>query len=158
MKLLGKKSFNGRDYDIQDTKGFLNLEDFDLPVDFYGGRIQKVAVTDIPGVYMLVGKHKVVDMMIVLEEYEDPENQEVVYKNQDGEEISGDDEVPNDYKGNTGEGKSDPGIPFSEDDDYHSYTNKELTAMLEQLGIEVPSKAVKAELVELLEEAIAQTE
>lgn len=142
MKLLGKKSFNGRDYDIQDTKGFLNLEDFDLPVDFYGGRIQKVATTDIPGVYMLVGKHKVVDLMIILKEYEDPD----------------DEEVPTDYKGSTGEGTSDPGIPFSEDDDYHSYTNKELTAMLEQLGIEVPSKAVKAELVELLEEAITQTE
>lgn len=120
MKLLGSTTFNGKKYEIEDVRGFHNPEDFGLPEGFYGGRVDKVAGTNEPYIFLMVEKHKVIDIMQVEEPEEEPEAIE-------------EDEVP-----------------FVDNEvDYYSYTNDELRAMLLELGIEVPKKANKDELVDL---------
>ena len=119
MKLLGKTEYEDKEYAIEDTRGFYEPIEFDLKQGFYGGRVDKVAGTEVKGLYMLVEKHKVIDLMLIEEEIEDEEKE----------------------------------VPFSEELDLYQYTNDELRKMLYELGVEVPSKANKDELVAMFAQA-----
>lgn len=124
MKILSSKSFNGKEYSIDDVRGFLDTSDFNLDSTFYGGRVDKIGGTNIAGLYLLVESHEVIDLMIIEEEYEDLDEEEY-------EEVEE--------------------VPFSEEIDYQDYTNAELRAMLEEAGVEVPSRATKDELIALFD-------
>ena len=75
MKLLGKTKLYSKEYTIKDVKGFKDPSDFGLSDSFYGGRVDKIAGTDVVGLYMLVEKHTVIDLMILEEEIEDEEKE-----------------------------------------------------------------------------------
>lgn len=72
MKLLGSTEYEDKEYAIEDTRGFYKPIEFGLKQGFYGGRVDKVAGTEVKGLYMLVEKHKVIDLMLV-EQSEEPE-------------------------------------------------------------------------------------
>lgn len=114
MKLLGSTEFNGKKYTIQDVNGFHEPKDFGFKDDYYGGRVDRIAGTNEPGLFLVVEKHTVIDLL-----YAEPE---IKYEE----------------------------LPF-EDIDLTTYTNAELKHMLGDLGIEVPDRAVKKELIELIE-------
>lgn len=111
MKLLGKTKLYSKEYTIKDVKGFQDPSEFGLSDSFYGGRVDKIAGTDVVGLYMLVEKHTVIDLMILEEEYE------------------------------------------GQEEDLRKLTNEELRNRLEQLGVEVPAKANKDELINLFSQA-----
>jgi hypothetical protein len=129
MKLLGKTKLYSKEYTIKDVKGFKDPSDFGLSDSFYGGRVDKIAGTNVVGLYMLVEKHNVIDLMILEEEYEGQE--------EDTQEVPLEE------------------IPFTEDqeEDLRKLTNEELRNRLEQLGVEVPAKANKDELINLFSQA-----
>lgn len=140
MKLLGSTMFNGKDYVIEDVRGFHDPEDFGLPEGFYGGRVDKVAGTDEPYIFLLVEKHKVIDIMLV-ERPEEPET--------DLNDAGSNEEIEPEEPETEEEPEIVEETPFVEDVDYYNYTNDELRAMLLELDIEAPKKATKDELVAL---------
>lgn len=136
MKLLGSTTFNGKKYEIEDVRGFHNPEDFGLPEGFYGGRVDKVAGTNEPYIFLMVEKHKVIDIMQV----EEPEIDPYATTDEPGELKESEEK----------EVEADAEVPFEEEGlDYYSYTNDELRTMLLELGIEAPKKTTKDELVAL---------
>lgn len=136
MKLLNSTTYKDKDFEIGDVRGFIDPIDFGLPVGFYGGRVNKVAKTDYPGIYLMVEKHVVIDILIKEEEFN-------VNKAADSPEgTEGDDGVEK--------------VPYPENReliveeiDYYSHTNDELRDMLLKIGIEAPKRATKDELVAL---------
>ena len=131
MKLLNSTTYKGKDFEIGDVRGFIDPIDFGLPVGFYGGRVDKVAKTDYPGIYLMVEKHVVIDILIKEEEFKEEEFN--VNKAADSPE-------------GTEEGEGVEEIPFI---NYFNYTNDELRDMLLEIGIEAPKRATKDELVAL---------
>lgn len=123
MELLNSTMYDGKEFSIEDVRGFIEPIKFGLPVGFYGGRVDQVAKTDDPEVFLLVEKHKVIDILI---------------KKSDRE--------PETKKG-TGEAEEDK--EESEVIDYTQYTNDELRTMLLEKGIEAPKRAIKEELIAL---------
>ena len=66
MILLNSLSFNGKRYELNDSKGFMFPErDYKLPVGFYGGRVDKLAKTDVKGLYMCLEGMKPIDLIIL---------------------------------------------------------------------------------------------
>lgn len=127
MKLIGSTVYEGKQYNITDVKKFLKPSDLGLDTNYYGGRIKRIGTLKLKGVYLLLDAFsEEFDILIVEEEL-------VVLKNQDGEEINGSEEVP------------------SVETDLFQLTNKELKAILEDNGVEYDDKAVKKELVALIE-------
>ena len=114
MKLLNSLTHDDIEYDINSIGpgGFVSGEKFGLPGGFYGGRVDKVAHTNIPGLYMCMEGMKVIDLLVV-----------------EVEEI---DQVV--------KGLLDP----------EDFTSKELQEIAAKLGKEVPSKATKPEIVEII--------
>ena len=65
MILVNSLSFNGKTYELNDTKGFMFPErDYKLPVGFYGGRVDKLAKTEIKGLYMCMEGMKPIDLLV----------------------------------------------------------------------------------------------
>lgn len=107
MKLLNTTTLDGKQYTINDVKGFESLETHNIPIGFYGGRVDKLAKTNVKGLYMCMEDMKVIDLLE---------------------------------------------IPFTEEPKLlGEMTNKELIALLEEKGIEVPKKYTKNDLLMLLE-------
>ena len=107
MRLLNSKIYRGKTYTVIDGTGFESLEKHNLPIGFYGGRVDKLAKTNVKGLYMCMEDMAVIDLLE---------------------------------------------IPFSEEPkSLKEMTNKELVALLEDKGIEVPKKYTKLELLALLE-------
>ena len=69
MKLLNTTLLDGKQYTDNDIKGFESLETHNIPTGFYGGRVDKLAKTNIKGLYMCMEGMKVIDLLI-----EEPEN------------------------------------------------------------------------------------
>ena len=127
MRLLGSTKYNGKEMAITDSRAFLTHKDLGIDTNYYGGNIKRIGVTSNKGVYLLLDEFsKVFDILIKEEEL-------VVLKNQDGEEISEKEEVP------------------SVKTDLFQLTNKELKAILEEKNIEFDDKAIKKDLVALIE-------
>ena len=127
MRLLGSTKYNGKEMTITDSRKFLTHKDLGIDTNYYGGNIKRIGVTRNKGVYLLLDEFsKVFDILIKEEEL-------VVLKNQDGEEISEKEEVP------------------SVKTDLFQLTNKELKAILEEKNIEFDDKAIKKDLVALIE-------
>ena len=127
MRLLGSTKYNGKEMTITDSRAFLTHKDLGIDTNYYGGNIKRIGVTRNKGVYLLLDEFsKVFDILIKEEEL-------VVLRNQDGEEISGNEEVP------------------SVKPDLFQLTNKELKAILEEKNIEFDDKAIKKDLVALIE-------
>ena len=127
MRLLGSTKYNGKEMTITDSREFLTHKDLGIDTNYYGGNIKRIGVTRNKGVYLLLDEFsKVFDILIKEEEL-------VVLKNQDGEEISEKEEVP------------------SVKTDLFQLTNKELKAILEEKNIEFDDKAIKKDLVALIE-------
>ena len=107
LRLLNSTVYNDKQYSVTDGKGFEPLEKHGIPTGFYGGRVDKLAKTDVKGLYMCMEDMAVIDLLE---------------------------------------------IPFSEEPkSLKEMTNKELVALLEGKGIEVPKKYTKPELLALLE-------
>lgn len=127
MRLLGSTEYNGKEMTITDSREFLTHKDLGIDTNYYGGNIKRIGVTRNKGVYLLLDEFsKVFDILIKEEEL-------VVLKNQDGEEISEKEEVP------------------SVETNLFQLTNKELKAILEEKNIEFDDKAIKKDLVALIE-------
>ena len=124
MKLLNSKVFEGVEYDINSIGegGFVSGEDFGLPKGFYGGRVDKVAYTKIPGLYMCMEGMEVIDLLIM----EDIEVEKEILPFE--EEVGGE--------------LLDP----------DKFTTKELIEIAKNYDKEVPSKATKAEIVAIIGE------
>lgn len=105
MKLLNSTTYKGKEYTLEDVRGFIPKETKGLPDGYYGGRVTQLAKTDVKGLYLCMENMKVIDLLLFKDEM-------VV--------------------------------------DLTQFTNKELSKMLEKRGIDVPNKATKAELIELL--------
>lgn len=66
MILLNSLSFNGHKYELNDSKGFMFPDrDYKLPVGFYGGRVDKLAKTDVKGLYMCLEGMKPIDLIVL---------------------------------------------------------------------------------------------
>lgn len=67
MKLLNSLTHEGIEYDINSIGpgGFVSGEKFGLPGGFYGGRVDKVAHTNVPGLYMCMEGMKAIDLLVV---------------------------------------------------------------------------------------------
>lgn len=130
MKLLNSKTYNGLDYDLNSIGpgGFVSREKFGLPNGFYGGRVDKIAYTKVPGLYMCMEGMEVIDLLVIEEEL--IEDMTVV-----GEEEEVQEEVVK-------KGLLDP----------EQFTAKELIDIATKMGKEVPSKATKAETVAIIGE------
>lgn len=112
LKLLNSTKINGKEYTINDVRGFKPISSYGLPEGFYGGRVDKVAGTDDKGIYLCIEGMKVIDILA------DEAQEEIPFE--------------------------DEGL------NYEEMTNKELIAILEDFYVEVPKKANKAELIELI--------
>lgn len=109
MRLLNSTNYLGKEWTIQDVRGFIPNKDKGIPEGFYGGRVTQLAKTDVQGLYLCMEKMEVIDLIFFDEEMKIKETK------------------------------------------LENKTNKELVALLEEKGIEVPSKYTKAELLALLE-------
>ena len=63
MKLLNSKTYRGQTYTVIDGKGFESLEKYGIPTGFYGGRVDKLAKTDVKGLYMCMEDMAVIDLL-----------------------------------------------------------------------------------------------
>lgn len=69
MKLVGKLSFSGKEYGLNDSKGFMFPgRDYKQPSGFYGGRVDKLAKTEVKGLYMCMEGMTPIDLMLRLED------------------------------------------------------------------------------------------
>lgn len=130
MQLLNKLSYKGKDYVLEDTRGFTSLKSKGVPQGFYGGRVTQLAITEEPGLYMCMEVMVPIDLLLIDSEIEYPE-------------------VPfDDIKGEAGVPGDDKGLPS---EDFNEYTVAQLKECLEAYDVEFPSKAVKTDLIKLLE-------
>lgn len=122
FKLLNSTTYEGKQYTIDDVKGFIPNETKGLPEGFYGGRVTQLAKTDVNGLYLCMENMKVIDMIIVEDELDKVVDAEITL----------------------------PYDEIIEEAIYEEMTNKELTTILEGRGIEVPKRATKNDLIDLL--------
>lgn len=116
--------YEGKQYVLEDVRGFIPKESKGIPEGFYGGRVTQLAKTDVEGVYLCMENMKVIDMIIV----EDELDRAV--------EVDTETTLPYDE--------------VIEEAIYEEMTNKELITILEGRGIEVPKRATKNDLIDLL--------
>ena len=66
MRLLNSLEYEGKTYDLNSIGpgGFVSAEAFGLPGGFYGGRVDKVAYTDVDCLYMCMEGMKVIDLLL----------------------------------------------------------------------------------------------
>lgn len=124
MRLLNTKEYEGKVYGIDDVRGFISNESKGLPIGFYGGRIDRLGKTDQPGLYLCMEGMEVIDLIV--------DDKEFVVKVE--EEIN----------------LADFEAELEGFEPLEDKTNKELAEMLETKGIEVPKRANKQDLLDLL--------
>lgn len=64
LKLLNSKTYRGKTYTVIDGTGFESLEKHNLPIGFYGGRVDKIAKTNVKGLYMCMEDMAVIDLLL----------------------------------------------------------------------------------------------
>lgn len=125
MKLIGSTTFQGRTYTINDVRGFKPITEYGFTIGFYGGRVDKIAGTDHEAVYLCIEGMTAIDILVDEDKLPD--------------ETATTDETPEEE------------LPFADEEpDYEEMTNKDLIAILEERGAEVPKRVTKAELIELI--------
>lgn len=104
MKLLNSTVYKDKEMTLADIKSLVPLEKIGISEGYYGGRVKKAASTKYEGVYLLMDKYKVIDILV---DKDEPES-------------------------------------------LYNYTNEQLKDMLIEKGIDVPYRATKEILVDLL--------
>lgn len=139
MRLLGSTKYNGKEMTITDSRKFLTHKDLGIDTNYYGGNIKRIGVTRNKGVYLLLDEFsKVFDILIKEEELKKVEF--IGDLDKMGQEFIDDVEAVKDQLDK----------PNAETDLFQ-LTNKELKAILEEKNIEFDDKAIKKDLVALIE-------
>lgn len=63
MRLFNSTNYLGKEWTIQDVRGFIPNKDKGIPEGFYGGRVTQLAKTDIQGLYLCMEKMEVIDLI-----------------------------------------------------------------------------------------------
>ena len=64
MRLFNSTNYLGKEWTIQDVRGFIPNKDKGIPEGFYGGRVTQLAKTDIQGLYLCMEKMEVIDLIL----------------------------------------------------------------------------------------------
>lgn len=70
LELLNSTVFEGKQYTLDDVRGFIPNESKGIPEGFYGGRVTKLAKTDVNGMYLCMENMKVIDILVYEDEME----------------------------------------------------------------------------------------
>lgn len=76
MRLLNSKIYKGKEYTLNDVRGFIPNEAKNIPIGFYGGRVTQLAKTETKGLYLCMENMTVIDMLLFEEKLPKPKLEE----------------------------------------------------------------------------------